>query len=478
MKAVGTVAAAEWRAWMRSRLALAATLLFAGLLAITTLLTALRVQAEQALRAQHQAQAEAAFQAQPDRHPHRMVHYGHYVFRTPPPLAWIDPGLDAVTGQSLFLEGHRQNSAMFAARSASADLGRFATLDPAWVWQLAAPLLLILLGHGALARERESGTLATLLAQGLSPRVLLAGKALALAGVVALMLLPLAGSAAWAVARGEPPLAAAGLVLAYALYGLLWTGLVLLAAVLLRRRAATLALLVAAWIGLTLVLPALAASAAAATAPMRGQLETELAMLGELRRLGDGHNAQDPAFAQLRAELLKQHGVSRAEDLPVNLRGVVAAHSERQLTATLNTWAERRMAGEQQQAAALARYGWLSPRLALSEASRALAGTDLAHHHRFLRAAEALRYDFVQGLNRLHAEQLAYADDIRRSSDAQAEQRTRIAASHWQLLERFRFEPDPARLRIARAAWPMAMLLGVGLVVGVALGRAAGRLAP
>jgi ABC-2 type transport system permease protein len=478
MSGICTVAMAEWRAWLRSRLALGAGLLLLALLVTSTGHTALRLQAERAEREHHQGQAEAAFLAQPDRHPHRMVHYGHYVVRTPPPLSVLDPGLDAVTGQSLFLEGHRQNSAMFAARSAEADMGAWAALSPALVWQLFAPLLLVLLGHGALAREREAGTLAMLLAQGVRRRVLLAGKALALLAVVGILLLPLAAGALLAVAGGEEPLAALALLLAYALYGLLWAALALLASALWRRRAAALAALVAVWIALTLVLPSLAVSAAAASAPMPGKLQSDLAMLAELRRLGDGHNANDPAFAQLRTDLLKQHRVERVEDLPVNLRGVVSAYSERKLTDMLNAWAERRMAGEQRQAAALARFGWASPQLALAGASRALAGTDLAHHHRFLRAAEALRYDFVQGLNRVHAEQLAYADDVRRSSDAEAERRTRVAASNWQLLQRFRFEPDTAPARLARAAGPFTALLVGCLLVGVALTRAGRRLNP
>lgn len=475
---IGAVAAAEWRLWRRSRLAWGAALLLAALLLATAGLTAARMQAEHAERAHHQGQAEAAFRGQPDRHPHRMVHYGHYVFRTPPPLAGFDPGLDAVTGQSIFLEGHRQNSAMFAAAGASADLGRLGPLSPAKVWQVLAPLLLILLGHGVLVREREAGTLAALLAQGLSPRVLLAGKALALAGAVAVMLLPLALVAAVAWWGGEPGAVALGLVAAYALYGLVWVGLVLLASVLWRRRAAVLAALVSAWIALTLVLPALAVSATAAWVPRPGQIETDLAMLTELRQLGDGHNANDPAFARFRAELLQKHGVQRVEDLPTNLRGAVAEFSERKLTDTLNAWAERRMDGEQRQAAVLARLGAVAPVLALAEGSRALAGTDLAHHHRFLRAAEALRYDFVQGLNRVHASQLAYADDIRRSSDPEAERRTRVAAATWQLLDRFRFEPDAARARLQRAAAPLGLLLAWCAALGLAVGVWGGRIKP
>ena len=464
---------AEWCYWLRSRQALGGALLLILLLVAATVLTTLRMQAERAERTHRQAEAEAAFLAQPDRHPHRMVHYGHYVFRTPAPLALFDPGLDPVTGQSIFLEGHRQNTDMLAAAGASADLGGFSGLSPAMVYQWFAPLLLILLGHGLFARERESGTLASLLAQGTSGPLLMAGKALALLTAVVVLLLPMALSLGLALSAGEAALAAWALLSAYLLYLAIWGALALLVSALLKRRSSVLATLVTLWIALTLVLPSVATSAATRIAPQAGKLETDLAMLSDLRKLGDGHNANDPAFAQLRADLLARHGVQRVEDLPVNLRGVVAQFSEQRLTEMLNRYADRRLSTQVRQAAIQERHGWLTPVLAVADASRALTGTDLAHHHRFLREAEALRYAFVQGLNRVHAEQLAYSDDIRRSSDAQAERRTRVAAANWQLLERFRFEPDAAVRRIARAGhqWLMLgawflVLLGGGVWAG------------
>lgn len=477
-RALLLVAADEWRCWRRSRLALAASLLTALLLLATTVLTALRMHAEHAARTHQQAQAEAAFLGQPDRHPHRMVHYGHYVFRTPAPLARFDPGLDAVTGQSVFLEGHRHNSAMFADSGASADLGAFSRLTPAGVYQVFVPLLLILLGHAAVVREREAGTWAALLAQGTGARTLVAGKALALLGAVALLMLPLVAVAGWAVAEGESPLAAFGLVGMHGLYLAVWALLALAASALLQRRAAVLASLAVLWTLLVLVLPSVAASVSAQAAPAAGKLETDLALLTELRKLGDGHNANDPTFAQLRADLLARHGVQRVEDLPVNLRGVVSAFAEERLTASLNAFARSRMQGERAQAAVLARHGWLSPPLALAAASRAIAGTDLAHHHRFLEEAEAMRFAFVQGLNQVHAEKLAYADDIRRSRDPEAERRTRVSATHWQLLGRFRFEPEAAANRLARAATPGVMLLAWLGVLTAGLAWRAGRLGP
>lgn len=472
------IARAEWGYWLRSRLLLAALAVFALLLAATAVLSALRIEAEAARRAAQQQAAEAAFVGQPGRHPHRMVHYGHYVFRTPPPLAVFDPGIDAVAGQALFLEGHRQNSAAFAEAPSAAGVGAFGVPYPALAYQLLVPLLLIALGHAVFAREREAGTLAPLLSQGVRPGQLAAGKAIALGAAALAMLLPAAGLAVLAVADGESPAIAALQVVLYAGYLGVWVLAVLLLGALLRRRADVLGALLLAWLATALVLPRLAASHAAAAVPASGKIAADIALLEGLRNAGDGHNAADPAFDALRRQLLAQHGVERVEDLPVNFRGVVATIAEERLTALLNDAAERRMAQERAQSTRLAAFAWASPALATGIASRALAGTDLLAMHRFQREAEALRFEFVQGLNQVHAHTLRYADDIQRSVDPEAERRTRVDPSHWRLLRTFAFEPAAPAVRRANASVAAFALAAWLLVLALGLRFAVGRLRP
>ena len=478
MSAIGRIAREEWRLWLRSRIVVAAALIVAVLIAATAVLTLERLGTQQAQRAAQQESAEAAFFSQPDRHPHRMVHYGHYAFRLPPPLAVFDPGVDAVTGQSIFLEGHRQNTAMFADAKASASLGGFAALTPASLYQLLLPLLLIIIGHGVILRERESGTLAVLLAQGQSGLALAGGKALALLGVVAVFLLPLALLAIASVAAGESVLAAAMLVAAYGLYLAVWAALVLAVSLLVHTRPVALGALVFVWLAMVLVVPRVGINAASALVDAPGKIESDLVMLAQERELGDGHNAADPAFEQLKDDLLAQYGASRIEELPVNYRGVVATYSEQKLTALLNEFAEHRMEQEARQSAVFAGFGLASPALAAGAASRALAGTDLATHHRFLRESEVVRFDFVQALNELHATAVSYADDARRSADPEAEQRTRVNAEAWRVLDRFRFLPDPATVRLGRALAPLAMLAVWLVALTGVVALAARRVAP
>ena len=476
MSAALRIAADEWRYWLRSRLALAVVALFMVILVIVSLLTTLRVEADAHERAHHQAESEETFLSQPDRHPHRMVHYGHYIFRAPMPLAAFDPGLDSVTGQAMFLEGHRQNSATFSESAASADLGGLSWLTPAVMYQLFAPLLLIVLGHGSIIREREARTLAPLLAQGLGGGSLIAGKMLALLLFVLLLLVPLAASALFAVGHGESPLAAASLLGVYFLYLAVWLALTLLASAILQERATVIASLAACWLALTLVLPALAVNLTSRVDPLAGKIETELVMLTELDGVSDGHDVDDSVYNNVEAQLLQQYGVDRVEDLEINIRGVLAQRSEAELTDTLNVYAERRMNAEMRQASRVNAHGWLTPTLAIAAASRAVAGTDLDHYHRFLRQAEALRIDFVQGLNRAHAEDLSYIDDINRNRDEESWERARVSAGNWQVLDEFRFEPAVASTRVANAGTPASMLAAWLLALTLVLIAAGGRL--
>ncbi|MEM9292667.1 MAG: DUF3526 domain-containing protein [Acidobacteriota bacterium] len=470
MKTLFTIAGGEIQLWRRTRVAVLAVSAFAIVLVVSCLLTAQRMNHAAEERTRQQTTAEETFLAQPERHPHRMVHYGHYAFRPPPPLSIVDPGVDATTGQSIFLEGHRQNTAMFSDARASADLGGLGSLTPALVYQFLLPLLLIAIGHGVMVREREARTLGPLLAQGVTGRQLYAGKSLALLGVAAVMLVPMLLLSAYGVLQGEHLAASLGLFGIYAAYALVWCSAVALVSTLAETRGVALGVLASLWLASTLVVPPLAVATTGVAVPSEGKALSDLRMQAELRALGDGHNAADPAFAQLRANLLAQYHVEDVADLPINIRGVVAQSSEASLTELMNRYAEERMALELRQSSRAALFGWLSPTIAVSSASRTVAGTDLETHHRFLRETEALRFAFVQGLNQVHAEKLAYSDDINRSRDAESERRTRVSTENWRVLESFRFEPDPAKLRWSRASTdslPLLVWLGVFIGLGV-----------
>ena len=478
MNSALTIASEEWRYWLRSKLALCVFTLFVVVLLTSSLLTAVRMYSEEAERAHHQTEADQAFLSQPARHPHRMVHYGHYVFRTPTPLASFDPGLEAVTGQSMFLEGHRQNTAMFSSSAASADIGGVYWLSPALIYQLFGPLLILLLGHSSVAREREAKTLGPLLAQGLSGYQLLIGKALALIAFTALILIPLLLNALVAVSVGESLMTGLLLTGVYFLYLLVWCAVTLFFSGLLSKRTNVLVVLVALWLLLTLVVPSLAVNTASRHIPLAGKIESDLRMLSEVKDLSDGHDVSGSERDQLLETLFEEQGVKRVEDLSLNIRGLVAQKAEKQLTESMNAYAEKRMSGEAHQTRVLTQHGWLSPLLAVAASSRTISATDLRHYQQFLRQAETVRYAFVQALNTAHAEKLDYTADINRSRDEASNRLTRIDASHWEMLERFEFTPDSPTTRLKHARASINMLLAWIVVFTVLLTGLSKRLKP
>ncbi|WP_350586723.1 DUF3526 domain-containing protein [Pseudoalteromonas sp. RB2-MNA-CIBAN-0110] len=445
------VAKDEWRYWLRSKLAMTVLAIGLVLTLASVIVTAITMMELSHTRHELQTTSDKSFVDQPDRHPHRMVHYGHYAFRTPSPLSTLDPGIDAYTGNSIFLEGHRQNSAMFADSRQGTALTKLGSLTPAFIVQTLAPLLLILIGYSGISRERESQTLSYLLSQGTSGVTLIAGKGLALLSVVGLILTPLTVSALFTVAAGESLLAVVSFVVGYALYLTVWVLLILLASSVFSKNSGSFTALAFVWILLCIVMPRVASTSASTAVPSAGKIETDFAVKAQLRKLGDGHNANDPAFMQFKQSLLKKYNVKSIDELPINFRGLVASESEAKLTNVLNKFAEQRMQAELKQTKVSRYFGWVSPMVAIRSLSMIVVGTSIETHHRFLRETEQLRFDFVQGLNKVHVEKLSYQDDMNRNASTEATKQARVSAQNWQVLQNFTFNVDNAQVRAQRS---------------------------
>ena len=463
------IAREEWRLLQRNRVALMGLSLLLLLTAVVIFTAWEQRRTTNAERVQYQLQMNQAFETQPDRHPHRMVHYGHFVFRPISPLAAFDPGVDAYTGHTLFLEGHRQNSANFGDVRQSSLLLRFGQLTPAFVLQVLAPLLLIFIGHGAVARESESGTLRVLLAQGVRPWQIVTGKLLALGSVGALALLPVLLALLW-IGTTTPAPASLTIVLAfgYGLWLLIWTlGIVGISAGFACGRDALLALL-AVWVVSVVLMPRLASEVSASTLALPTRFETDIAVARDLAAVGDSHNPEDPYFSGFRKKVLAQYGVSSIEDLPVNYKGLVAIEGERLTSALFQRSTNANFELQASQLRQVDNFAWLSPVIALRRLSMAAAGTDLQNYRHFVEQAEQHRYRLVQELNRLQAEKLSLATD-RSSRDS------RISHTHWHGLAVFHHE-DLAPAEALRRAAPAAGVLliwmaGLSALLALAMRR-------
>lgn len=469
------IAGEELRLMTRTRTAWLGLIALVVLSAVAAATSATHIASERATRAEHQAAADRAFEAQPDRHPHRAVHYGTYVQRPASPLAVFDPGVDPFTGTTLFLEGHRQNSATFGAMRESSGLIRFGQLTPAFVLQTLAPLLLIFLGFSTVARERETGIFRQLRMHGARAGDVLAGKALALGAIGAFAFAPALVSLAAAAASAPAEATSAALIGgAYAAYLAIWIlGVVAVSSLARSSRSALLGLL-AVWAVAAVLVPRGTAALAARAEPTPTRVEMDLRLAQDARRIGDSHNPDDPFFAAFRERTLTAYGVQRIEDLPVNFRGLVAAEGEALTSRLFAAYANRTADQQRVQSAWLEAGAVLSPALAVRQASMAGAATDLNNHVRFLEQAEAYRFDLIQRLNRMHTEGVRAEDDAARSRDAEAEQRTRVSANNWATLPDFAFRSATSAERAGGMLPALAVLAG-WLLVAIGMFVFAGR---
>lgn len=426
------IATEELRLIWRKRVAASGFLLLFLLTVLATTVSLQHRQAIEADRAKFQTTADQHWDTQPDRHPHRVVHYGHFVFRPLEPLSFFDFGVQPYTGHAIYLEGHRQNSANFSDARQSSLLLRFGQLTPAFVLQTLVPLLIVFLAFGSVARERESGQIRLVLCQGVAGIRFLVGKIIG-HSIVALILsapafLVLVMTGIFSDGAG---LASLLIMLGYSLYFFIWViAAVLISAIVPRARDALL-LLVGCWIATVILLPRALPGIAAERTTLSTRIEADVAIHQALSKIGNSHNPDDPHFSTFRKKVLSQYGVSRVEDLPVNYGGLLMAEGERLTSELFDRQMQADFRAQDEQSRFISRFGIVSPVIALQRLSMALTGTSREHHEHFLVEAEKYRFALIQALNGLHAKEVLYEND----------KAQRLSQDHWQHLPKFSYAP-------------------------------------
>ncbi len=418
---------------------------------------ALLLAGQQAQRTRAERDSAAAIERdnwlnQGEKNFHSAGHYGLYVFKPLAPLAVFDRGLEPFVGTTVFLEAHRQNQAAFLPAQDATALRRFGELTAATGLQLLTPLLVVLLTFGALAGERERGTLRQVLSLGVRPRDLVLGKALGSGAALATLLLPVALLGAVALAKlpggdaGGGWIRLAWLGGAYTLYlaAILAVGLAVSAVASAAR--AALATLLVCWAANAVLAPRLAADLAERVLPTPGLAEFETAMHKAVQDGLDGHNPRNQRLQEFAQQTLKKHGKTRLEELPFNFQGLVMLESERMAGEVFDHHFGRLWDRIESQDRLVTWAGLAAPLLGLHAASMALAGTDFTHHRHFAVAAEQHRRDFVRVLNE---------EMMNSPSDGHGGVAGRAL---WEKLPAFRYDPPPPAHAL-RAATPGLVVL-------------------
>lgn len=343
---------------------------------------------------------------QGEKNPHSAAHFSIYAFRSPLPLAFFDRGVEPYTGSAIWLEAHYRNEAVYSPARDATSLSRFGQLTAAATLQLLVPLLIVVLGAGLFAGEREDGTLRFVASQGVSPGRLALGKALGLGGALLGLFVPAAilGAAALVASGGafdpaELRLRALGLAGAYLLYFGIFLGLTLAVSALSSGRRPALLALLTVWAFNGLIAQRLVPVAANALHPLPSWHAFQAAIAADKREGIDGHNPTGERAAELERQLLDEYEVESVDDLPIDFSGV-ALQADEEYGALVY---DRHYGALRQTYAAQDRIHLLgavmAPALAIRDLSMSLAGSDAVHHAHFTDAAEVYRRDIVRRLN-------------------------------------------------------------------------------
>jgi ABC-2 type transport system permease protein len=392
---IGTIAFKELTEWHRdSRLRILSALL---IVIMATVIVLGWQNSRQLSVEQNAAQAQSYEQwlEQGNKNPHFSAHFGQYVFKPQSPLAFLDPGVDRFSGSMVWIEAHKQNEFRYRPARDATALARFTQLSLAAVLQWLVPLFIILLGFSAFSAEREQKTLPLLASAGVRPFQLLMGKSLGLMAALAILVLPAFASFVVAGGLGDQDgqsARAAGMALGYLLYLIGFTALTLAVSALAKQSSRALLILLVFWVLNSFVMPRVLNDWARSLYPTPSQAEFQNQIRADLKAAGySGHGGTSPAYEALKARVLKQYGVSRLEDLPVNFTGIGLQAGEENGNRVFDKRYGELWRLYDAQEAFQSQAGLLFPLLALKPLSMGFAGTDQSHHQNFARAAETYR---------------------------------------------------------------------------------------
>ena len=342
------------------------------------------------IRQEHQTKARQSWEANPDKHPHRMAHFGTFAFRTHPSLGIFDYGLESFTGNTVFLEAHRQNSVNFSEATFSTGMLRFGELSLALLLQLVLPLILFFIGFSSVAADRQNGTLKILLSQGASWKDILFGKSIGLFVISMLFFIPAISVVLVSLIvfgdQGVNDLHWLRLVLIgfgyLAFLFIVCTITITVSAISSSPKNALLRLL-GIWLLLVVLLPKSTQAMGNYWFPTPSKLAFESTIEKEVIQKGDSHNPDDPHYNTLRDSVLTVHNVSKVTDLPFNYSGFVMREGEK-ITSALYRKHHEKLVGIYKNQNNVTRFSsFANPFTAIKLLSMTMAGTDFSSLHRF-----------------------------------------------------------------------------------------------
>jgi ABC-2 type transport system permease protein len=388
----------------------------------------------------HQDESRKSWDENPDKHPHRMAHFGSFTFRLQHPLSIFDSGIESYIGNAIFLEAHKQHTANFSEASLSTGLVRFGDLNITMLLQLILPLIIFFLGYASITSEKENGTLKIIHVQGASIKEILLGKSLGLFFVSAIFFLP-ALLSLWSISFLENDIINSSIVsrslfitISYILFYLILCCITVIVSGKSKNSNKALLSLLGVWLLFFIITPKMAQVIGNSMYPNLSKIAFKAAIEEEVSEQGDSHNPNDPYFNSLRDSILKANNVTDVKDLPINYSGFLMSRGEEQSAKIYNNQHNKLIDTYRKQNSITNILVLLNPYLAIKNVSMSFSGTDFNTYVNFLSQTENYRYKQSQYMNEL---QMKLISNKATSSEGKINV---IDKSYWKSAPKFNYE--------------------------------------
>jgi ABC-2 type transport system permease protein len=431
-------------------LGLTATLL------LIALVTGWVTQSERQRQAQQlQRDDQATFVKQGDKPTHSAAHFGRMAYKPVPALAAFDPGSSPYLGQVIWLEAHRQGPAMFRPAEDALELRRLSDLSVAGVLTLLLPLVIFLLGSGAVVGERERDTWSHALSSGATQEQLFLGKLTAVATVgIGSALVAVLSSTGIAIASSldviDSLARAAWLLALYALYGAVSCSIAFIVSALARSSVSALLILLSVWAVSTVIAPRVAADVANRLHPTPDSASfwkqtSDAIRDSKPKRGSDEYKAIERDV--LSRTLGRTVTAEEASAVQLNRQGLSLEIGELVAAKAFDAAYDRLYATYEAQRHVRQWFALLAPSISLQHISSALTGTDIEAHRDFTRAAEQQRRLIIRLMN----------EDLMRGG-AQAGNAYLSTRRLWESIPNFVYHPPTLAGSVRHVIWDIVIL--------------------
>lgn len=426
------------------------------------------------IREYHQHEARESWENNPDKHPHRMAHYGSFAFRIKHPLSMFDFGLESFTGNAVYLEAHKQNTINFSEASFSTGLLRFGEISMAMLMQVVLPLIIFFLGFASIASERENGTLKVILIQGAGWKNVLLGKSLGLMGLALLIYIPVGAitslllftTSSVTITMDVLTRYAATMLAYFAFIYLLSVITVVISSISSSSKNALMTLL-GLWLLMVILVPKTTQALGNYFYPSPSKIEFETAVEQDIIKEGDSHNPDDPHYKTLKDSVLLAHRVDSVEQLPFNYSGFQMREGER-ISAEIYNQHLKELLDDYRKQNRIAKISAIfNPYQAIRNLSMTLTSTDFESYVDFQKEAEDYRYNLAQKMNELQMELIS------NKKPGPNDKPVTISRDHWKELPDFKPKFDSVGSALQNEIWSVLSLVMWSVLSLVLINRVA-----